>query len=186
MKVLQFLIAIALAITVYLFLRFVIKRIWLFSVLHRFAKRHRYTCKTPLSCLLPNNRNKDIVQIETATAVYCIKLFGLLRKHCHIHFWSTKEYSIEWYFSRRGMDYDKTPFELLAGAKSRSLGNRNWTANSEKEVIPVLLISPAHAPVMLTTTDVNHWEHLRAGEKIEDVLFADLDFLLRFIENREK
>ena len=155
-------------------------------MLHRFAKKHGYTCKIPLSCLWPNNKNDSIVQLETSNTLYAVKLFGLLRKHCHIHFWSTEEYSIEWYFSRHGLDFKNTPFELLAGAKSRSLGNWNWTANSEKEVIPVLLISPAHAPVMLTSTDVNHWEHLRAGEKIEDVLFADLDFLLRFIENREK
>ena len=186
MKAVFILTGVALAITLYLFLRFIVKRIWLFSVLRKFAKQYGYNFSFPASCLLPNNRSNDIVKIETASTVYCVKLFGLLRKHCHIHFWSTKEYSIEWYFSRHGMDFKKTPFELLAGAKSRSLGNRNWTVSSVKEVIPILLLSPTHAPVMLTTTDVNHWEHLRAGEKIEDVLFADLDFLLRFIENREK
>ena len=186
MNSLQILMLIALVVMVCIVLRFVVKRIWLFAVLRKFAKKHGYTCTTPLSCLLPNNRNKHTVQIETGNTIYSIKLFGILRKHCHIHFWSTKEYSIEWYFTRHGLDFTKTPFELLAGAKSRSLGRGNWTTNSEKEVIPVLLISPTHAPVMLTTTDVNHWEHLRAGEKIEDVLFADLDFLLRFIENREK
>jgi len=186
MKSIQILIVIALAVTVYIFLCFIVKRIWLFAALQRFAKKNGYVCKIPLSCLLPNNRNRQVVLIETGSTVYAVKLFGLLRKHCHIHFWSMAEYSTEWYFSRRGLDLQKTPFELLAGARSRSLGITDWPVGSEKEVIPLLLISPTQAPVMLTKTDANHWEHLRAGERIEDVLFADLDYLLRFIENREK
>lgn len=187
MKSIQILIIIALAVTLYIFLCFIVKRIWLFTALRRFAKKHSYVCKMPLSGLLPNNRNNNLVEIETENALYAVKLFGLLRKHCHIHFWSRAEYSIEWYFSRHGLDLRKTPFELLAGAKSRSLGSTDWLpVGGEKEVIPLLLISPTQAPVMLTKTDANHWEHLRAGERIEDVLFADLDYLLSFIENREK
>lgn len=186
MKAIQILIGIALVVALYLFLRFLVKRLWLFAVLRRFAKKHGYICKMPLSCLWPSNRNDCIVQLETGSTLYAVKLFGLLRKHCHIHFWSTKKYSIEWYFSRKGLDLHKTPFELLSGAKHRSLGTANWPAENGKAVVPILLISPTHAPVMLTKTDVNHWERLRAGEKIEDVLFADLDFLMRFIENREK
>ncbi len=184
MKAVQILIVIGVAITVYLFLRFIVKRIWLFAVLHKFAKKHGYTCKTPLSCFLPNNRNKHLVQIETGNTVYSIKLFGLLRKHCDIHFWSLKEYSATQYFTRS--EYvGGTPIGLT-GARRRSLGNENWPVSSGKEVIPVLLISPANAPVRLSQTKVNHFEYLRAGERIENAVFADLDFLLRFIENREK
>ena len=184
MKAMQIFIAIALAITIYLFLRFIVKRLWLFAVMCKFAKKHGYTCKMPISCLLPNNRGNSIVQIETNNTLYVIKLFGLLRKHCDIHFWSLKEYSVTQYFTRS--EYvGGTPIGLT-GARRRSLGSEDWAVYSEKEVIPVLLISPANAPVRLSRTDVNHWEHLRAGEKIEDVLFADLDFLLRFIENRER
>lgn len=183
MKSIQILIVIALAVTLYILLRFIVKRIWLFMALRRFAKKHGYVCKMALSCLLPNNRDRQVVLMETGSTVYAVKLFGLLRKHCHIHFWSMAEYSIEWYFSRYGMDHQQ-PFGL-AGAKRRSLGTADWPIIGEKEVIPLLLISPAQAPVRLTKTDVNHWEHLRAGEKIQDVLFADLDYLMRFIENRE-
>lgn len=184
MKALQILILIALAITVYVFLRFVVKRIWLFAVLRKFSKKHGYVCKIPLSCLLPNNRSKCLVQIETENAIYSIKLFGLLRKHCEIHFWSLEEYSAEWYLMRTGF-VGAAPIGQV-GARRRSLGNENWTANSEKEVIPVLLISPANAPVRLTQTKVNHLEYLRAGERIENAVFADWDYLWRFIENREK
>lgn len=184
MKALQILPVIALAITVWLFFRFILKRIWLFAVLHKFAKKHGYTCITPLSCLLPNNRNKRLVRIETGSTVYSIKLFGLLRNHCDIHFWSSQEYSATQYFTRA--EYVGGSPIGQTGARRRSLGNENWTVNSGKEVITVFLISPANAPVRLSQTKVNHFEYLRAGERIENAVFADLDFLLRFIENREK
>lgn len=184
MKALQILIAIALAIAVYVFLRFVVKRIWLFAVLRRFSKKHGYTCKIPFSCLWPNNRNDSIVQLETGNTLYAVKLFGLLRKHCDIHFWNLKEYSATQYFTRS--EYvGGTPIGQT-GAKRRNLGNENWAVSSEKEVIPVLLISPANAPVRLSQTKVNHFEYLQAGERIENAVFADLDFLLRFIENRDQ
>ena len=184
MKSLQILIAIALVIVFYILLRFIVKRIRLLAVLHKFSKKHGYTCKTPLSCLLPNNREKNVVQIETDNTVYSIKLFGLLRKHCDIHFWSLKEYSATQYFTRS--EYvGGTPIGQT-GALRRSLGNENWTVSSGKDVISVLLISPANAPVRLSQTKVNHFEYLRVGDKIGDTVFADLDFLLRFIENREK
>ena len=184
MKVLQFFIVIALAATVYLFLRFIVKRLWLLSVLQKFAKQYGYTLHFPFSCLLPNNRNSGTVQIETENTVYCIKLFGLLRKHCEVHFWSLKEYSVV-HFLMRSSFVAAEPLGLI-GTKRRGLGKGNWAASSKKEVIPVLLISPAQAPVRLTQTMVNHLEQLRAGEKIGDAVFADLDFLIRFIENREK
>lgn len=183
MKAIQIMLVIALAVTAYLPLRFIVKRLWLFAVLRKFAKKRGYVCKTPLSCLWPNNRNNSIVEIETANTVYCIKLFGLLRKHCDIHFWSSQEYSATQYFTRA--EYvGGTPIGLT-GARRRSLGTGNWTIGSEKEVVPVLLISPANAPVRLSQTDVNHFEYLGAGKRIENAVFADWDYLWRFIENRE-
>ena len=184
MKSIQILFGIAAAVTLYIFLRFIVKRIWLFTTLRRFAKKHSYICKMPLSCLLPNNRNLHVVLIETDSTLYAVKLFGLLRKHCDIHFWSSQEYSATQYFSRA--EYvGGTPIGQ-AGARRRSLGNGNWAIRSEKEVIPVLLISPANAPVRLSQTKVNHFEYLSAGERIENAVFADWDYLWRFIENREK
>lgn len=184
MKAIQILIAIALAVIGYLILRFIIKRIWLFSVLRKFAKKHGYSCKTPLPCLFPNNREKSLVQIETDNTIYAVKLFGLLRKHCEIHFWNLGKYSVVHYLMRASF-VAAAPIGQV-GAKRRSLGNGNWPISSEKEVVPVLLISPAHAPVRLTRTNVNHLVDLRAGDMIGDILFADWDYLLRFIENREK
>lgn len=183
MKAIQIMIATALVVMVYIVLRFVVKRIWLFAVLRRFAKKHGYICTIPLSCLWPSNRNDRIVQLETDSTIYAIKLFGLLRKHCEIHFWNLEEYSVA-HFLMRSSFVASVPIGQT-GAKCRSLGNRNWAHSSEKEVIPVLLLSPTQVPVRLSQTKVNHWERLQAGEKIENAVFADWDYLWRFIENRE-
>ena len=182
MKTIGVLIAIAIVIVLYLLLRFIVKRLWLFHQFRRFAKKHNYTCTIPRSCLLPNNRNHRYVQIRTPNTVYNIKLFGLLRKHCEIHFWNTQEYSSTWYFTR--MEYIGSTSPLgVSATRRRSLGNTDWlTADG----VPVLLISPAQAPVRISKTDVNHLVQLRAGEKIGDAIFADLDYLLRHIEHREK
>ena len=185
MKTLGILLIVALAVFLYVLLRFILKRIFLWISLKRFAKKHYFQCKIGLTCLLPSNRT-GTVQIETGNTVYNIKLFGLLRKHCEIHFWNLQEYSMEWYFSLRGFDWHR-PIGQTNYTRRRSLGNRDWLAvTSDKEVVSVLLIAPANAPVRLTQTQVNHLVYLRVGEKIENVLFADRDFLLRFIENREK
>ena len=185
MKAVGILIVIALAVMVYIFLRFVIKRIGLLISVKTFAKKHGFGCKCPLSCLLPSNCI-GTVEIESANTVYTVKLFGLLRKHCEIHFWNFREYSVEWYFSRYGLVNIPHIGQTNANRR-RSLGNADWAAvTGEKEVVPILLISPANAPVRLTQTRINHLEDLRAGEKIGDVIFADMDYLFRFIAKREK
>lgn len=181
MLAIQILFAIALAIVVLLLLRFIMKRLWLFHQLKRFAKEHNYACAIPRSCMLPYNRNHSYVQIRTPNTVYNIKLFGLLRKNCEIHFWSATEYSTYWY-SLRTEFAGATPICQTNHHRHRSLGKADWlTANG----VPVLLISPVHTPVRLTKTDVNHFVNLRVGEKIGDAIFADLDYLFRHIENRE-
>ena len=185
MKALGILLIVVLAVFLYILLRFILKRIFLWVCLKRFAKKHNFQCKIAFTCLLPSNRT-GTVQIESAHTIYQINLFGLLRKHCEIHFWNTQEYSVEWYFSRYGL-VGSTPIGQTNAKRRRSLGNRDWGSSiSDKEVVPVLLIDPANAPVRLTQTQVNHLVDLRVGEKIENILFADRDFLFRFIENREK
>lgn len=182
MKAVPIIFAIALAIIVILLLRFIMKRLWLFYQLKRFAKEHNYTCTMPLVCLLPFNSSSRYVQIKTTKTVYNTKLFGLLQKHCEIHFWSEQEYSTDWYLMRSGF-IAATPIGLTNARRRRSLGKTEWLTADDG--VPILLISPAQAPVRITQTNVNHLVHLRAGEKIGDAIFADLDYLLRYIEKQE-
>lgn len=182
MKVVQFIIAIALVLMIYILLRFICKRLCLWCALKKFAKGHNYILKMPFSCLLPINSNNRFIQIKTNSTVYNIKPFGLLRKHCEIHFWNTQEYSIEWYFSRAGY-VGTTPIGQTNNCPHRSLGKADWVA---ADGVPVLLISPANAPVRLTQTKVNHLVELRAGDKIGDAVFADSDYLFRYIKKQEK
>ena len=181
MKAVLILFTIALAIVVILLLRFIMKRLWLFYQLKRFAKENNYTCTIPRSCLLPNNRNNHYVLICTENAVYNIKLFGLLLKHCEIHFWNAQEYSTDWYLMRSGF-IAATPIGQTNHRPRRYLGKTDWL---NTDGIPVLLLSPTNAPVRLTQTNVNHLIELRSGDKIDNVIFADLDYLLRHIENRK-
>ena len=182
MKILGIFAIVTVVIVLFLLLRFITKRLWLFHQLRRFVQKHNYTCTIPRSCLLPNNRNHRYVQIRTQKTVYNIKLFGLLRKNCEIHFWSAAEYSTYWY-SLRTEFAGATPICQTNHHPLRSLGKTDWlTANG----VPILLISPTHTPVRLTKTDVNHFVNLRVGETVGDAIFADLDYLLLHIENREK
>ena len=185
MKSVFLLLAIALTVLVYIFLRFIINRISLWAALKRFAKKHNFRCKVDLLCLFPRNKTSRFVQIETGSTVYAIKLFGLLRKHCEIHFWSQQEYAVEWYFSRYGLINE--PYIGQTNKKRRrELGSWDCSIATGKEVVPVLLIAPANAPVRLTHTDGNCCEHLRAGDRIDGVLFADRDYLFRYIVGQEK
>lgn len=183
MKSLLILTAIVCGVMLCLIVRFLCKRLWLFGQLNRFAKRHNYTCIVPFSCILPINSGSNIVKIKTDKNSYNIKLFGLLRKHCEIHFWNLQEYSTHWYFTRAEYLGSPGPIGLTNDHRHRSLGNTDWA--TDPNAIPVLLLSPSHAPVKLTKTDVNHLEELRGGDKIENAVFADLDYLFRYIEKHQ-
>lgn len=186
MKSLKILLIIALVFLLYIVFRFSVKRTQTIITLKKFCKKHNYSCKISPHCMLPLNSTACLVQIETDTAIYPIKLFGLLRKHCEIHFWNLQEYSVEWYFSRYGL-VGSTPIGLTNTKRRRSLGDSSWAVfPGEKMTIPILLISPAQAPVRLTKTDVTCFTELRAGDKVGDALFADLDFLLRYIAKSER
>lgn len=190
MKNFAIILSIVLVIGLYVFLRFLIKRICFIITIENFTKKYKYQLKKKLGlCLLPlNNSSNSSIIIETDSSIYDIKLFGLFLKHCEIHFWSMKEYSTRWYFSRYDF-YGAPPIGKTNAKPRRSLGDFDCTiytdSATQKERIPVLLISPANAPVRLTQLLVNQVVAIRAGEKIGDVLLADSDFLYRYINRRE-
>ena len=65
--------------------------------------------------------------------------------------------------------------------RRRKLGE--WDINAHTE-IPVLLYSSADSPLRIMQTKVNHIERLIAGDMLDGVLFADWDYLFRYIEGR--
>ena len=189
MKNVGILLSIALVLGLYIFLRFIIQRICFLVKLERFAKKYGYHVKMKFhDCLIPRNSSNSSILIETDHSIYVVKLFGLFLKHCEIHFWNMSEYSTAWYFQRSEFIVS-TPIGKTNRKPRRSLGDFDDTTHIDpstpKERIPVLLLTPTNAPVRLTQLHVNHIKDLRAGDKIGDVLFADWDFLFRYIVKRE-
>lgn len=170
MKSILILLAFGLAVGLYVLLRFAVKRMRALSVLKRFAKTHGYCLTKKDGCLL----------LEAGSAVYNIKLLGLWLKHCEIHFWSAEEYAVHWYVWRGDL-VNTPPIGATNGGRRKQIGK--WEI-SEGET-PVLLLCPANAPVRLSQTRGTQLCRLHAGDKIGDVRFADLDYLVRFVEKED-
>ena len=179
MKLYLYLLLIFVLYYIYIILRFIFLRMNLLRKFKHFTKEHsiEYRIKIP-AFFIPSNQLGTTVLLKTAKNTYNIRLFGLLRKNCAVHFWSKEQYSVEKFIPR--MSLADTPLGHRP-VRRRELGKWDISANTE---IPVLLYSPANSPIHITQTKVNHVERLIAGDMIEDILFVDIDFLFRYIENR--
>lgn len=191
MKTVKILLIIALVFLLYIFLRFIIRRMCLLISLRKFAKKYDYQLKIDLwNCLLPlNGSSGSSIVIETNSSIYDIKLFGFFLKNREVHFRNTKEYSTRWIMPKEGLS-EKTN-EICANPL-KSLGNFDDAiyidSSIQKERIPVLLHSPdSFAHLRRTHLLSNRIVRLHVGDKIagSDLLFADLDFLLRYIAKNE-
>lgn len=178
MKSLYYLLLIFALYFLYVLLRFVLKRVNLLRKIKCFAKENDLQCDVSVSAFLaPSNRCGTAVYLKTDNVCFNIRLFGLLRKNCAVHFWSEKEYSVEKYILRVSL-LGERPLGH-SNARRRQLGQ--WQKYSDKD-IPVLLYSSANSPIHLTQTQVNHIVDLRAGNRIGDVMLVDTDYLFRYIE----
>ena len=176
MKLILYLLPIVALWYVYIILRFVFQRNILLLKVKRFAKKYDIECFITLSAfLLPSNRLGAAVLLKAKDKTYNIRLFGLLRNNCGVHFWNKKMYSVEKFIPR--MSLHDVPLGHRP-VKRRKLGN--WNISNDAE-IPVLLCAPANGLIKITQTKVNRVERLLTGDRIEDVLFADWDFLFRYI-----
>mgnify|MGYP003292464748 CR=1 FL=1 len=163
----------------YIVLRFVLKRVNLMWQIKRFSKENCLQCDITASAfLLPSNRCGTAVVVKTEKVCYNIRLFGLLRKNCAVHFWNKEMYSVEKFIPKMLL-YD-TPLGHRS-VRRRKLGEWDNNANTE---IPVLLYSSADSPLRIMQTKVNHIERLIAGDMLDGVLFVDWDYLYRYIEAR--
>ena len=193
MKTVKILLIIALVFLLYIFLRFIIRRICLLISLRKFAKKYDYQLKRNLwNCLLPlNGSSRSSVVIETNSSIYDIKLFGFFLKNREVHFRNTKEYSTTWYLMAKGFSA-KGNINTICASPLKSLGSFNDAiyidSSVQKERIPVLLHSPdSFAHLRRTHLLSNRIVRLHVGEKIadSDLLFADSDFLFRYISKKE-
>lgn len=179
MKLLWYLLLILALYCTYILLRLIFKRLLLLYKIKRFAKENSIECKITTSVfLIPSNRHGTAAILKTNKNIYNIRLFGLLRKNCAVHFWSKEQYSVEKYIPRMSLMESSIGHRLV---RRKMLGK--WDSNSDRE-IPVLLYSSASNPIRITKIQVNRIERIEAGAMIEDVLFTDRDFLFRYIANR--
>lgn len=178
MKSLLYLMLIFALYFLYVFLRFVLKRVKLLHQIKRFAKENRLQCDPSVSAFLtPSNRCGSAVLLKTDKNTYHIRLFGLLRKNCAVHFWNKESYSVEKFIPRMSLVGER-PLGL-SNARRRKLGK--WNIYSDND-IPILLYSSANSPIHITQTQVNHIVPLRAGDRIGNVMLVDTDYLFRYIE----
>ena len=177
MKLFWYLLLILAFYYTYITLQFVFKRILLLRKIKQFARENciEYKLTTP-AFLFPSNRYGTAVILKTERATYNIRLFGLLRKNCGVHFWGKSSYSVEKYIPRMLVYGERHP------GRRRNLGK--WNISSDTD-ISILLYSSVNSPIYITQTLVNHISPLRAGDRIEDVILADTDFLFRYIEKCE-
>lgn len=177
MKLLWYLLLIFVLYYMYITLRFIFKRILLLRKIKQFAKVNNIEYKITMPAFLfPSNRYGTALLLKTERATYNIRLFGLLRNNCGVHFWGKSSYSVEKYIPRMLVYGERHP------GRRRNLGK--WNISSDTD-ISILLYSSANSPIYITQTLVNHISPLRAGDRIEDVILADTDFLFRYIEKCE-
>ncbi len=187
MKILFWFLLIMLFVFLYWLLRFVVKRLRLLYQIKRFCLAHgfHYECKCIFSLIMPSNRNsKSAVLIHTKETIYHIRVFGLLRRGCEVHFWNLQQYSVEWYWTRRGY-IASIPVGQRA-VRRRVIGGFDQVESKNRTVVPILLFSPAKGIVRLTQTQINRMEYLQVGDQIGDAIFSDKDYLFRFIDKKEQ
>ena len=181
----------ALVLCLYFFLRFIIRRMYLLISLRKFAKKYNYQLKINLwNCLLPlNGSSSSSIVIETNSSVYDIKLFGFFLKNREVHFRNTKEYSTRWIMPR---EHPAENMNEVCANPLKSLGSFDDAiyidSPVQKERIPVLLHSPDSFAILRCTHLLsNRIVRLNVGGKIagSDLLFADSDFLFRYISKKE-
>lgn len=190
MKVLLYISIFSLIVFLYIIFRFLIQRLSLALKLKKFAKKNSYNCKivNPLFFIPLNFSNNGLVLIETDSTIYNIRVFGILRKHCEVHFWNIKEYSIKKYYSK---------LQILASIplghqschrrKTKGFNPVNIKINSNYKLsVPVFLFSPTNNLIRITQTQENQLKQLKAGDRIDNIIFADTSYLFWYISNREK
>lgn len=177
-----------LILILFLYLRFVCKRLRLLFSLRKAAKHAdaKISLVTP-TFWFPTNRRKCCELIVTGDDfIYSIKVIGLFQKYCDLHFWSSREYGTRKYLLRFQID-QSTP---LGSKDTRhkhldidfSVGMPEDTIG--KQVLRFYLLSPTNFPIHITKNDGNMIVDLLPGNKIDNIIFADREYLYQYIALR--
>lgn len=181
----NFAIVVGILIAVILFLRYFFKRLRLLTSLKKAAKRAdaKLRLMSPMFWL-PTNRGKRCEFLVIGSdAVYSIKVIGLFQKFCDLHFWNAREYATRKYL-----------FHWQIG-QAASLGSTNARRKRLdvdfkadllehlgcKQHICFYLLYPTNSPIKITKNNGNTIVDLEVGDKIDDVIFADREYLVQYI-----
>lgn len=179
------LIVIAIILLVFLYLRFFFKRLRLLLSLKK-AARHsgsKLTVTSPVFWL-PTNRGKySQLMVEKEDAIYAIKVIGLFQKYCDLHFWTPQDYATRKYLLRFQID-QATPLGSKDTRHKRldTDFEDNLPAASSKRIIPFYLLSPTNSPIHITKNNGNTIVDLLPGSKIDNIIFADREYLFQYIQ----
>ena len=178
-------IAIIVFLLFFLYLRFVLKRLRLLLSLKKAAKQvGAKLTLTTARFWLPTNRSKQSeIIIDGSDVVYSIKVIGLFQKFCDLHFWNPREYATRKYLLRFQID-QSTPLGSKDTRHKRL--DVDFTAGlpenaRRKHVISFYLLSPANSPIHITKNDGNQIVDLEPGKKIDNIIFADREYLYQYI-----
>ena len=176
---------IVILLVTFLYLRFLFKRLRLLLSLRKAAKRAgtKITLSAP-TFWLPTNRCKRCELFVTGDDfVYCIKVIGLFHKYCDLHFWNPREYATRKYLLR----FQIEQATALGGKDVRHKRlNVDFSAglpenDRNKRRICFYLLSPTNFPIHITKNDGNVIVDLLPGCKIDNILFADREYLYQYI-----
>ena len=185
MKVFQIFRTVFIIFAVFLYVRFFFKRLRLLLSLKKAAKRAgvKLTLATPTFWLPTNRAKRCELFVDAGDCAYGIKVIGLFQKYCDLHFWNCHEYGTRKYLFRWQIDqasllglkdtrHKRLNIDFRAGQPDSVLGKR---------IIPFYLLSPTNYPIHITQNEGNKIVDLEPGSKIDDVIFADREYVFQYI-----
>ena len=171
-------------VIIFLYVRFFFKRLRPLIALKKAARYAgaKLLLTTP-SYWLPTNQCKhsEILVIGDHFA-YSIKMIGLFQKYCDLHFWNQREYA-----TRKYLFHWQIAQAVPLGQKATTHKELNidFTKGLPEDfsgkVIPFYLLSPTNSPIHITKNDVNVIVDLVPGDKLDNVIFADREYLHQYI-----
>lgn len=179
------LIIVPTALIIFLYIRFFFKRLRLLRYLKKAAKQagSKLTLTSSMFWLPTNRCRRSEILVECPDAIYSVKVLGLFQRYCDLHFWNAKEYATRKYLLR---------FEIEQASPLGAKGGRRKHLNVDfeshlpatvkgKPIIRFFVLSPANSPIRISKHDGNTIVDLEPAGKVDNVIFADREYLYQYI-----